>query len=100
MNSTEFVQSIENTYKTAVEIVKAKNHDYAGTTDPFKNFKNSEFFNIPVEKGILVRLGDKMARISNLLDSEAQVKDEKITDSIVDALNYLAILKAWLEAKK
>lgn len=52
------------------------------------------------EKGILVRLSDKMSRITNLIEGgEAAVSDETVVDTIEDAINYLAILKAYYEGK-
>jgi len=45
----------------------------------------------------MVRILDKMARISNLMHKEAKVKDETVLDTIADAINYLAILLAWLD---
>jgi len=91
------VETYNNCFKTAV----AKNNDYGGSNDdPFANFRNSTIAGVSVEKGILVRLMDKMSRISTLLDKEAMVKDEKITDTIEDAINYLAIMKAYITLKK
>jgi hypothetical protein len=52
---------------------------------------------VPIARAILVRMTDKMSRISNLLDKENSVKDEKIEDSIYDLINYAAILRAWLK---
>lgn len=97
MTTNDFLISIEKTYTTCQSIVKKKNADYAGLDDPFKNFKNSEVIGISVEQGIMVRLMDKITRISNLLKREREVKDETIQDTIVDAINYLAILKSWTE---
>jgi len=99
MKQKQFIQSIEDSFKKAVEIVKAKNHDYATEIDPFKNFKYAEYCGVSIEKAILVRVSDKFARISNLLDKEAKVKDEKLEDTLLDMINYLAILKTYLEDK-
>jgi len=103
MDSTQNVLlvSLEKTFSDCLETAKRKNADYAGiNSDPFKNFKNSTVVGVTVEKGILVRLMDKMSRISNLLEAEAQVKDESIYDTIDDAINYLAILKAYKQNGK
>jgi hypothetical protein len=51
---------------------------------------------VPVSKGILVRITEKIARMSNLLETEAQVEDETIDDTIRDAITYLAIVRNWL----
>jgi len=89
-------ETFERCYLTAI----AKNNDYGGSnSDPFANFRNSTIAGVSVEKGILVRLMDKMSRISTLLDKEAMVKDESITDTIEDAINYLAIMKAYINLK-
>ena len=93
------LKSLKETYAKVLEIAERKNADYAGNSDPFKNFKMCEQFGVSVEQGILVRVSDKMSRIGNLLGKEAQVKDESIFDTIEDAINYLAILKAYLENK-
>ena len=83
------------------EIHLAKNHDYAFGDDPFKNFRLCEQLNIcSVEKGILVRICDKMSRISNLIDREGKVQDEKINDTLIDLANYSIILKCYLELRK
>lgn len=95
------IEDAEATFKSCLETMKKKNNDYAGkgTADPFKNFKNSLVIGVPVQKGILVRLMDKMTRVGNLLDQEATVKDESITDTIDDMINYLAILKSSIKNK-
>ena len=97
MTTQQFLDNIESTYETALAIVQKKNKDYAGQGDPFKNFNSSNFVGVSPERAILVRMMDKMSRISNLLEREEETKDEKIEDTIVDIINYGAILKAFLE---
>jgi len=96
----KFIESIENTYKQGVEIVKLKNQDYASEDDPWKNFKLAELLGIGVEEAILLRVSDKIARIANLIHKEPAVMDEKLEDTILDCINYLAILKAHREKEK
>ena len=94
------IDDMQTTFTHCIETAKRKNADYAGeNSDPFKNFKNCVFFGVPVEKGILVRMMDKMSRISNLIDKEAQVKDESINDTLDDLINYAAILKSYIKNK-
>ena len=93
MNRDEFVKNIESTYTECVDLILKKNADYATAVDPFQNFRNASVVGVSVERAILVRVMDKISRISNLLDKEAEVKDESINDTIHDAINYLAILK-------
>ena len=93
----DMIETFNKCFSTAI----AKNNDYGGSNnDPFANFRNSTIAGVTVEKGILVRLMDKMSRISTLLDKEGMVKDESINDTIEDAINYLAILKAYITLKK
>lgn len=92
----DMANTFEKCYMTAV----TKNNDYGGSNNnPFANFENATIAGVSVERGILVRLMDKMSRISTLLEKEAMVKDEAITDTIEDAINYLAILKSYINQK-
>ena len=112
MNSTEeikqedasinpLLQDMADTFSTCFEIAQQKNHDYGGSNnDPFANFRNSTIAGVSVERGILVRLMDKMSRISTLLDKKAMVKNEAVNDTIDDAINYLAILKSYRKQNK
>ena len=100
MNREAFITHIEQFYAKGINIIKAKNQDYAGGNNPFKNFEASIFVGVSPDRGMLIRIQDKLARISNLLDSEAAVKDESIEDTILDMANYIAILSAYLAQKK
>lgn len=97
MNQKQFVNALKDNYKSAIDIVEVKNHDYASVSDPFRNFRFAEYLNLGVDKAILVRMSDKLARISNLLDQESKVKDESIGDTLLDLANYAMILKVYLE---
>lgn len=80
------------------ETTERKNKDYAGGGDAFANFRMCEELGLcSVEKGILVRMSDKMSRIANLLDKEAAVKDESVTDTLLDLAVYSIILKIYME---
>jgi len=100
MQSTEFVKNIEDTYKVCIEIIKKKNQDYAKTEDPFANIRLSALVGVDPKHAILVRLSDKISRMSNLLDKPPAVVEESIQDSIFDAINYMAILKAFIDSEK
>lgn len=99
MTRHQFLERMKELYALNVETSKKKNSDYAGNGDPFANFKLSEYFGIPVEQAILVRMSDKMSRIATLLKQEAQVVDEKIGDTLCDLANYAVIMRMYLETK-
>ena len=99
MNREQLLDDLAQTFKQGIEIVEKKNQDYAIEDDAFYNFRSSSVIGLPPEKAILVRILDKLARISNLIDKEAAVKDESIDDTLIDTINYLAILKAYLKQK-
>lgn len=99
MKYKKFIQEIKDTFKEGTKLVESKNRDYANSNDPFQNFRNSLLVGVPIDRAILVRITDKLARISNLLDKDASVKDESIADSILDGINYLAILRVYLKNK-
>ena len=86
MTSEEFVEYIGGVFNNALSIVKAKNKD-AGVTS--------------VENGILIRMFDKMGRVSNLLNESVGMKEvnESIEDTLTDLINYAAILITYRNFK-
>ena len=95
----QLTKSVLYTFSICQQILEAKNKDYATDQDPFKNFiATANLANISVSHGILIHIGDKLSRISNLLNKDMPVVYcESLEDTIQDVINYLAILKAWLE---
>ena len=100
MTREEFRRSISNTFSTGEQIIEKKNEDYANSENPFRNFESAAVVGIGVERAILLRVLDKLSRVSNLIDKPAAVVDESLEDTLVDAINYLAILKAYRERNK
>ena len=96
----EFLSRAARNYLKAIRIMEKKSSDYAQTYDPFANFKACEILGVSLEKGILIRELDKISRINNLLEREAQVKDEDIEQTLLDAMNYLNIILLSLQEKE
>ena len=99
MNQTEFLEQLGDNFDKALEIVKSKNQDYATELNPFKNFEMAGLVGIGVPQAILVRVTDKIGRISNLIGRKNAVENETIGDTLLDCMNYLNILKVYLEDK-
>lgn len=94
---------MEELFKDNIAISKAKNKDYSGTNDDFyHNFKYVERLGIcSLETGILTRMSDKFTRLCNLVDdfSKAEVKTEKLEDTLKDLLNYGYYLLVYIKDK-
>lgn len=100
MNRVEFKEAFADILISMNTIMEAKNGDYATDSNPFSNFKLVEDLWIAsAEQAILVRMSDKFARIANLIDKEAKVKDETIEDTLIDLANYSIILTVLLKSK-
>lgn len=70
--------------------MEMKNKDYGADSDPFRNFREFGLL------GILVRLSDKLARLRTFTErGELSVKDESVTDTIIDARNYLVLFEGF-----
>ena len=97
MNQKQFLKHIETTFKNALELIRRKNQDYSKTENAFANFEFAQLVGLDVNRAILLRIVDKIARLSNLLDKEdLAVIDESLQDTCIDAINYLAILAVHL----
>jgi len=70
----------------------AKNHDYGNSA--------SDLYNKFGLISYIVRMNDKMNRINTLIKREAEVKDEKITDTLLDLANYCLLAVADMELEK
>jgi len=70
----------------------AKNHDYGNSA--------SDLYNKFGLISYIVRMNDKMNRINTLIKREAEVKDEKITDTLLDLANYCLLAVADMELDK
>ena len=94
----EMLTLIGETYQKGIDIISSKNADYASSDDPFMNFREAaQLAGVSVEQGFLVRIGDKLIRVRNLLNHDPSVKNESLEDSLLDAINYLALLKSYRE---
>lgn len=83
------------------ELMEAKSNDYSNGADPFHNFRMSALLHIPACKGVMLRMQDKMARLVSFIDrGDLKVKDESVTDTIIDLINYSVILNAMLKENR
>jgi hypothetical protein len=103
MTSEEFIRFHKDTVLKMNEICKAKNADYAGGEgDAFANFTMVEKMGFATtEQGFLTRMNDKMMRLANFVkNGTLQVKDESVTDTLLDLANYAILMVGYLESKK
>ena len=96
----QLIARVEQLHAKSLDIMRAKNADYANTDDPFSNFEAVEAFGISTAEGFITRMVDKLRRISNLISREAAVKDESIEDTLLDLANYALLFRVYLEQKK
>lgn len=84
-------------------ITVAKNADYTGAgDDPFANFSNiANNGGASAEQGFLVRMNDKMGRISSFVEKGIlEVKDESIEDTLIDLANYAILMAGFIKSRK
>lgn len=77
------------------ELHSRKNHDYAGSGDPLRNFYKSREQGVEPWRGIMIRLSDKWSRLESFCrQNELKVKDESLEDTLMDNAVYslLAII--------
>ena len=86
-----------NFAQIGLAISRNKNKDYAGNGDPFANFRNSEAVGVSPPRGMLVRMMDKMARLSNLITRPPAIANESMIDTCVDLAMYALILATYVK---
>ena len=104
MTRDELLKHHEVLCKHARDLMDMKNRDYAGNggKQPFANFTRVEAMGIcSTEQGFMVRLTDKMSRLSSIIESgKTNVKDESFEDTMVDVINYIVLLSAYRQDKR
>lgn len=100
MTQSEYLDEFREEIRKMYDLTKAKNSDYAGAEDAFKNFKLIERLGAAtVEQGFVVRMSDKLQRIANLISRENMVADEKIEDTLLDNAIYSILFLIYLKSK-
>ena len=93
-NRNELFAYHQQLTQKAIELMRKKNLDYGATNDPFANFRKRGAL------GIMVRLEDKLARLDSFLEKGGlALKSESIEDTVVDGINYLVLLYAFLKSE-
>jgi hypothetical protein len=102
MTKDQYFEFLKNRAERRIAVSRAKNADYSAGADPFANFTRVEALGIcSVEQGFLVRMVDKMSRISSFVErGELSVKDESVDDTLLDLANYADLLAAYIESQK
>ena len=84
--------------------MKKKNHDYAGKggETPFANFERCEAMGVcSTEKGFLVRVIDKVSRLSTFVDAgKLKVDNESYEDAVLDIINYMILFSGYVSASQ
>ena len=103
MNREELLKHHDALCKSAKELMKSKNHDYAGKSgeQPFANFERCEAMGVcSTEQGFLVRVIDKVSRLSTFVESgKLKVENESYNDAIVDIINYMVLFSGYISSK-
>jgi len=104
MTRDELLMYHDELCTTAKELMSLKNRDYAGDhgNEPFANFTRVEAMGIcTTEQGFMTRITDKMSRLSSFIDcGKMHVANESFNDTIVDVINYMVLLSAYLKDKE
>ncbi|MGD0869088.1 MAG: hypothetical protein ABSB88_06025 [Bryobacteraceae bacterium] len=106
MDTQQFVKDFRALANQIADTVERKNADYSHSdADPFRNFlyiENLAAGRVSAADGILVRMSDKMMRISNLIAPGVveAVEGEKVDDTCVDLAAYALILALLLRSRR
>jgi hypothetical protein len=76
-------EHVEDTVQELADLLISKHHDYGP-----KNISQSPGGPL---NGLRVRMWDKIARINNLIDNDADPEHESLEDSFKDMANYAII---------
>ena len=98
MTATDLIKLAKVIQSQDLDLMAAKNHDYAGDSDCLENLRGFGFY------GVVVRLSDKYTRLKNFALRRAagqqdllKVKDEPIKETLRDIRIYALLAEIMLE---
>lgn len=92
MNREELFALHQATCADALDLMSRKNRDYGENEDPFRNFRRWGLL------GILVRMGDKLARLETFVQTGTlSVVEESASDCVSDLINYSILFKGYMQ---
>lgn len=107
MTNERFVKETEEFFKQCIETMNKKGAEYSGSDDKFANFKRLAVkYNVPVEEIWGVYFSKHIDSIDSFVRNRRKGYgiscieknlSEPITGRIMDAINYLAILKGIID---
>jgi hypothetical protein len=103
LTQDEYLIEFKKLCELELEITTKKNADYADANDAFANFRIVEKLScgrITAEEGFVVRLSDKLQRITNLISRPNLVADEKLEDTLFDLAIYAKLFRCYLISKQ
>ena len=85
----DLTQQFRDIAEQMAQTYEKKNHDYGDS------------FNQSLDKfgpvAAVVRIGDKMNRMENLMKKEALVQDESVKDTLLDMASYCIMTRMWMD---
>lgn len=96
MDTNDVIKIHEGLCEHAQALMRKKQADYtSGEDQPFRNFQLGPLLGVGnVQQGIFIRFLDKVSRLSTYMTRGKFQVNESLQDTIVDAINYLVLLKA------
>ena len=86
---------IKETMESVTDLLLRKNRDYGSS------FRKPGIVSgaLDAKSKLLVRIDDKLERLSNLLEkgTEGDVADECVSDTVIDLIGYFILLKIMLD---
>jgi hypothetical protein len=92
MTRKDVLEHAEALHQRTLRTMQGKNHDYGSKTDPFANFRGSEFLDIDPRTGILIRIMDKISRLrTHIQQGKLMVPGETAIDALSDIDGYVKL---------
>lgn len=104
MNSAQFAQLLESTYKNMIDLSSTKGEEYAGSEDRLANFKRlGGTLNLIPEAVLMVYFTKHLDSITTFIKDIGALKPRQLSEPIEgridDAILYLILLKGLIQER-